>query len=70
MKPTIPDPSNEMLSTKRYLAAELESMWVELRQSRSQLVLQIHLDLQLNHGFWALANDILILLLQYITRQQ
>lgn len=70
MKPTIPDLSNEMLSTKRYLAAELESVWVELRQSRSQLVLQIHLDLQLNHGFWALANDILILLLQYITRQQ
>lgn len=45
MKPTIPDPSNEMLSTKKYLIPELESMWVECRQSWSQLVLQIHLDL-------------------------
>lgn len=45
-------------------------MWVELRQPRSQLALQIHLDLQLNHGVWVLANDILILLLQYITQQQ
>lgn len=70
MKPTIPDPCDEMLSTKKYLTAELKSMWVELRQSRGQLVLQIHLDLQLNHGFWVLANDILILLQQYITRQQ
>lgn len=70
MKLKMPELSNEMLSSKKYLPEEIKSMWVELRHPQSQLALQIHLDLQLNHGFWVLANDILILLLQHITQQQ